>query len=518
MKNLDILTSLHLKIARKINSFLKGGLGFLIFIGVTYLITVAITISGVLILNFFFNEKGIKENFGLVLLLFAILAIVPTYSGIKAVAKSRMIFFKKAMEAKNSTFGKARFAEGFEIKETGLLGDGVVFGKFEKKLVTKPPSIEGHALIVGGTGSGKTRGVIIPTLLKWPGAVIIMDIKGELSRITKDRRSLLGDVFIFDSEGGGDCYDPIALCNTIDQAQDLARTLIPVPENGDPFWCEAAQAILAAFAYEGSVYGYKLSDIAEKLCTTPITELIAHCREHELRHVRLLASITYDTPEKTLGSIMGTLKSKLITIATDDNIRKATRRSDWTPETLETGATIYLKVAEHLLDQYKDIWTIIFNQCLKYLSKREDRKDPPILIGIDELPRLSKIQGLVNALATLRSRNVHILGVIQSMAQLDEIYGKDERKIIADNCRFKLVLGASDPDTQKYFSELAGQRTILAKGTTYGSGLVPNISRNEQGVPLIRPEEWANLEKSILFAPKLQPVPIDLAFWDLEKL
>lgn len=43
-----------------------------------------------------------------------------------------------------------------------------------------------------------------------------------------------------------------------------------------------------------------------------------------------------------------------------------------------------------------------------------------------------------------------------------------------------------------------------------------NMSRNEQGTPLIRPEEWANLEKPILLAPRLQPIPVDLAFWDKE--
>src|SRR5690606_3568475 len=136
------------------------------------------------------------------------------------------------------------------------------------------------------------------------------------------------------------------------------------------------------------IKGYKLSDIAEKLCTAPITELIDHCRNHELREVRILASVTYDLHEKTLSGIMGELKSKLITIATDPNIRKATQRADWTPETLEHGATIYLKVSEHLLDQYKDLWTVIISQILKHLSKREERKDPPILIALDEMPRL----------------------------------------------------------------------------------------------------------------------------------
>lgn len=431
-------------------------------------------------------------------------------------------YLKKAkdklfMTGKTETFGKARFSEVGEVLKTGLQGAGIVFGKMGHKLITKPPEVEGHTLVVGGTGTGKSRGCVIPTLLKWKGSALVIDVKGELSKITSERRWEHGEVYIFNPEGDGHCYDPIQLCTTIDQAQDLARTLIPLPEKGEPFWSQSAQAILSAFVYEGAIMGYTLTDIAERLCTTPIAQLVEHCKNHESREVRILASITYDLPDKTLGGVMGELKTKLITIATDPNIRRATQRADWTPETLEQGATVYLKVSEHLLDQYKDLWTVIISQILRHLSKREERKDPPILIALDEMPRLSKINGLTSALATLRSRNVHIMGVVQSMAQLDTIYGKDERKVIADNCRFKLVLSATDPETQKYFSDLAGQRTAMAKGVTVGAGLMPNMSRNEQGTPLIRPEEWANLDKPILLAPKLQPTEVALAFWDIEK-
>jgi type IV secretion system protein VirD4 len=218
-------------------------------------------------------------------------------------------------------------------------------------------------------------------------------------------------------------------------------------------------------------------------------------------------------PEKTLNSVVSELKTKLITLATDKNIARATSKSDWTPETLEFGATIYLKVSEHLLEQYRELWTVIISQLLRFLSKRNEYKQPPILIMLDEMPRLSEIKGLTSALSTLRSRNVHIMCIIQSMAQLDMIYGKDQRKVIADNCSFKFVLSASDPETQKYFSDLAGQKTSYSK--SYGGG---GRSESEQGTPLILPADWAHLDKPILLSMKLQPAKLDLAFWDKEGL
>lgn len=424
----------------------------------------------------------------------------------------------RAKKNKYQTFGKARFAETDEVLKTGLHGPGIVFGKIKRKLITKPSNIEGHTLIVGGTGTGKSRGIVIPSLMMWQGSAIVMDIKGELSKITSEKRKIKGNnIYIFNPEGESDCYNPIALCNSIDNAQELARTLIPLPDRGENFWCQSAQAIFSSFIFEGAKKGYTLSEIAENICTTPINKLIENCKNNSIREVRILASIAYDMPDEALGGVMAELKSKLITIATDENIRRVTQKSDWTPETLEHNSTIYLKVSEHLLEQYKDLWTVIINQILRYLSKRKEKKNPPILIALDELPRLGEIKGLTNALATLRSRNVHILGVIQSMAQLDEIYNQNQRKIIADNCRFKLVLSATDPETQKYFSDLAGQKTAMAKGVTVGASFLPNISSHEQGVPLVRPEQWANLDKPILFAPKLQPLPINLAFWDKEK-
>jgi type IV secretion system protein VirD4 len=449
----------------------------------------------------------ISSIIGILLFIVFIIGSIKVWPVYKAAAAEK--------KAASQPFGNSRFSELNEIISAGLQGAGIVFGKMKGKLITKPSTVEGHTLIVGAPGTGKSRGVAIPSLLLWQGSAVVMDIKGELSKITSERRKQYGKVFIFNPESEtGDCYDPILQCGTIDGAQELARTLVPLPKDSkDPFWIQAAQALLSAFIFEGAKTGGKLCSIAKTLCMTPITDLIEHCYNSDIEEVRLLASIAYDMPEKTLNSVVSELKTKLITLATDKNIARATSKSDWTPETLEFGATIYLKVSEHLLEQYRELWTVIISQLLRFLSKRNEYKQPPILIMLDEMPRLSEIKGLTSALSTLRSRNVHIMCIIQSMAQLDMIYGKDQRKVIADNCSFKFVLSASDPETQKYFSDLAGQKTSYSK--SYGGG---GRSESEQGTPLILPADWAHLDKPILLSMKLQPAKLDLAFWDKEGL
>lgn len=429
-----------------------------------------------------------------------------------AVHASRI--YKEKREGKYQTFGQARYAKAHELKQSGLTGNGVVFGRMDGRLIEKPPQQEGHVLVVGGTGTGKSRGVAIPTLLRWQGAAFVVDIKGELSRLTAQARP--GKVYIFDPERGGDAYDPLLEAKTVDGAQELARYLIPEPKSGDTFWAKSAQGILAAASIDGAYKGETLTEVAERLCVTSPERLVEELQGSEIRAVRLLSSLLVGMPEKTLGGVMAELRNKLLTLAADEGIARATARSGWSPATLEEGATVYLRVSEHMLAQYKELWALMAGQIMRHLSKREEKGHPPILLLLDELPRLGVMPTLLDALATLRSRNVHIVSIIQSMAQLDTIYGMHERKVIADNCRYKLVLSATDPETQKYFSDLAGQKTVLSQ--SWQSDIIkPKKSVSEQGVPLIRPETWAHRKKPILFAPKIQPAEIELAFWDQDK-
>ncbi|MEC0373328.1 type IV secretory system conjugative DNA transfer family protein [Paenibacillus chibensis] len=415
------------------------------------------------------------------------------------------------------THGDARFSTLNEVIAKGLLGAGIVFGRLKGKLIEKPSAAEGHVLVAGAPGTGKTAGVAIPTLFRFSGGAIVIDIKGELSALTAEHRKQFGPVFIFDPLNGGHGYDPIRECRTVDRAQNLARALVPTPEKADPMWSNNAQAILAAAVIEAAHTGGKLCEVAERLITTPAAQLIEELQESPVRSTRILSAVGADLPEKTLGGVMAQLKSGLFTLAADEGIAAATSRSDFTPESLEEGATIYLRVPEHLIKQYRELWTVMVSQFIRHLEQRQEKATPPVLMLLDEMPRLGELPGLSDSLATLRSRSVTVMSLIQSMAQLDEIYGSDKRKIIADTCAYKFVLSAGDPETQRYFADLAGQQTVYSKGITVGAGLVPNMSSNETGVHLVRPEAWARLPKPILMALGMQPTELDLAYWFKDK-
>jgi len=137
----------------------------------------------------------------------------------------------------------------------------------------------------------------------------------------------------------------------------------------------------------------------------------------------------------------------------------------------------------------------------------------PILMLLDEFPMLGKIPEIVtDALPILRSKKVTVCLIVQSLAQLELIYGRAARKVIADTCAFKAVLGATDPETQKYFSQLVGTYEKLKKQYTQSYNTFDTHSGSsiqssaEDGRPVIKPEEFGTLQKDLIL---LYPLPFN---------
>lgn len=389
---------------------------------------------------------------------------------------------------------------------------GVILGASDNQFIVKRAQESGHVLVAGGSGKGKGQCVVIPTLLNWKGSSLVIDIKRELYAYTHNVQEKKGKVIVFDPEQNGHQYNPILECETVDGCQFLARTLVPTPPKADPFWTGNAQNILSAACFEGHKNGQTLPQIAERILTTDSAKLVDELCNSQYREVVLLCSAVKGTPEKTLGGIFTELKGKLITIATDPNLKQALSGSEWTPATLEEGATIYMRVSERQVDNYKQVWSLIVVQILRYLSGRPERTDPPVLLLLDELARLGKVEGYSESLPTLRSKNVTIVSAIQSLAQLQEHYGKEVTRTIMDSKAYKLVLSASDNETQKVFSDLAGKVEKKKRGVNYsmsGGGVNEHLQWEEK----FRPESFAYLEKPIYYPPNLPAHEIDKVFW-----
>jgi len=397
---------------------------------------------------------------------------------------------------------------------------GVFFGKRRNQYVVKPEQTDGHVLVVGIPGSGKSSCIAIPTLRHWQGSVFAVDVKGELYAKTRQHRKNI-KIFEPQNEKTNYYYDPYVFLaksnNTAQEARAIAQAIIPLPHDvKEPFWIESAQIILT-----GAILHYYdakctfIQTLVEIQSKSP-KALISVVSESVCVKAALCVKPFVDMDGKVLAGISAEISRGITTLITDDEIVKALSceegREIISPADLEKGLDIYVKIPENLLRQWKNLLTLMVNQFITFFERRgESRDNRPILFLLDEFPRLGKIPAITDALATLRSKNITICLIVQSLAQLEMIYGNEARKVIADTCAYKAVLGATDADTQEYFSKLVGtfekvratqtqSRDFVGAATGSSSSFSEDIEKR-----IIKPEEFAYLREIIL----LYPLPLN---------
>lgn len=242
--------------------------------------------------------------------------------------------------------------------------------------------------------------------------------------------------------------------------------------------------------------------------STPTEQLVAEISQSNTAEARFFVNQFIGMDLKTLAGIATELSNKIMVFATDPDIKRCFSRSyTITPRELECGEDIYINIPEYRLEQWKGIITLIVNQFLKHFERRPEGEATPVLFLLDEFARLGKVETVINGLATLRSKKITICILTQSLAQLDMIYGKEARQVIADNCQYKAILNATDADTQDYFSRLVGtyDKTKKSQSADFdqytGMGRGTGTSQTTEERRIIKPEQFATLQDIVLLSP-----------------
>lgn len=394
---------------------------------------------------------------------------------------------------------------------TAPLPQGFIFGRKRRSFVRKPSDMDGHILVIGGAGSGKTSCVAIPSLMAWEHRVFAIDIKGELEVKTGRRRPNIKTFNPMSSISPG--YDPYYLLkmsdNPVQDAREIALSIIPLPQEiKEPFFIEAAQNLFTGAILHFFSVGYTFTATIEAVQGTPIEQLVTQISESGMSEARYFVNQFVGMNMKTLSGVYAELGNKIMVFATDPHIKRClSKPQSITPADLERGQDVYIQIPEDKLEQWKGLLTLIVNQFLKHFERRPDENATPVLFLLDEYARLGKVETVVNGLATLRSKKITICIVTQSLAQLDVIYGKSQRQVIADNCQYKAILSATDAETQDYFSRLVGtyDRAKTSKSANYahytGIGKGTGTSTTTEEKRIIKPEDFAILEDIVLLSP-----------------
>lgn len=409
--------------------------------------------------------------------------------------------------------------------------DGLLFGWQNgvegKNCTGAQRGTEGNFMIVGGNGSGKSAGIAKPTLKTWQGPICATDVKGELSDFYEElrhRRLVLRPYIKFDPMQA-DCpsYDPFGLLshdseeNLLNNIKEIAMAIAPVsPDDKQPFWAETEQGILVAAILYYFELGLSFSETMCKIASLSMSELCSILLQRGDVRIKVIIGEVATMKPETVANFDRGLRNKIMLFAVDPYISHAFRGQregancfSW--EDLDEY-NIFLCIPADKIEQWSGAVNLMYTQLIRHLERRPEKyseeysHSPQTLLLMDEFARFGKLEMITSALATLRSKNVNICLMIQSVAQLDKIYGEYDRRIIFDNCQFQAILRANDAGTQRYLCELIGTHMSIQRSMSEHrdefldtTGYSRQISETRDWV--VQPHELSTLDDVLLLTP-----------------
>ena len=390
---------------------------------------------------------------------------------------------------------------------------GYPVGKQGHNWVVVPDSMEAHCLILGGSGSGKSSTQIINLILKSRLPGFIVDVKGELYEKTAPFLLKQGrKIKVFNPSDPNTCgYNPFNAVRKESCVQDItiiANALVPLKPGAekDEFWIKSAQSYCAGalvWCWENNV---PFGEAMRIIQSTPAEKFVEKAMEKGSEDVKILLGQFVGMAPETLGSVFGQLSSSTVTMASDRDLQRCFNTENViSPEDLLDGTTIFFQIPEHKLSIYRDIVQLIIGQFLSFWERQPDGQKPKVNFILDEFFRLGKLP-VETSLATLRSKGTKIFCVTQSLGQISQLYGKDSMQALIDNFNITVVLGATSPESQRWFSEKIGTyyKNVQSKSSNHQTlklGGSIGSSSSEQERKLVKAEEFARLgDECILFA------------------
>ncbi len=440
--------------------------------------------------------------------------------------------FPNAASNHPSTFGSARWARPSEIEKVGLFTPrGVILGRLGPDYLRHDGPE--HVLLVAPTRAGKGAGLIVPTLLVWPGPVIVHDIKGENWRLTAGWRSRGSRILRFDpADAASARFNPLLEVrrgqSEVRDAQTIADSLVD-PDGAlqrRSHWEITAHAFLTGliihvlYAEDEKTLArmaHLLSDPAQ-----PVDRLLEamRCTPHLAGKPHPVAAAAaaelLNKAENERSGVISTAVS-FLSLYRDPVIAAVTAASDWRLDDLKDmrqPVSLYLIVSPSDLSRTRGLIRLILNQIARRLTETLPASPPetPLLLMLDEFPALGQLDFFETALGFLAGYGVRAMIVAQSLHQIEKAYGPNHA--ILDNCHVRVAFAPNDERTAKRISDLLGVTTAVRNQSSYSgkrsSAWLENtsVARQEAARPLLTPGEVMQLAAShaLIFISGLAPI------------
>ena len=437
--------------------------------------------------------------------------------------------YRHGMEYGSARWGTAKDIEPFMAPK---FADNIILTKTERLMMSnRPPDPKNarnkNVLVVGGSGSGKTRFFIKPNLLQcdsknFPVSFVVTDPKGTIvlecgqAMLKNGYKVKVLNTINFKKSMH---YNPFAYVHSEKDILKLVTTLMTNTKGdgsgGDPFWEKSERLLLTALIaylhYEAPVEEQNFATLLEMLNTMQVLE---DDEEYQNPVDLLFEELAKKKPNSFAGrqyklyklAAGKTAKSILIScgarLAPFDiqELRDLTMYDELQLDTLGDKKTALFLIMSDTDSTFNFLISMVYTQLFNLLCDKADDQyggKLPVHVRclIDECANIGQIPNLEKLVATIRSREISACLVLQARSQLKAIY-KDNADTIVGNMDSQIFLGGSEPTTLKDLSEMLGKETIDAFNTSDTRGNSPSYGTTFQkmGHELLSRDELAVLD------------------------
>ena len=432
--------------------------------------------------------------------------------------------YRHGMEYGSARWGNAKDIEPFMAPK---FADNIILTKTERLMMSnRPPDPKNarnkNVLVVGGSGSGKTRFWLKPNLLQCHSSYVVTDPKGSIvvecgNALLKNgyKLKILNTINFKKSMH----YNPFAYVHSEKDILKLVTTLMTNTKGegsgGDPFWEKSERLLLTALIaylhYEAPVEEQNFATLLEMLNTMQVLE---DDEEYQNPVDLLFEELAKKKPNSFAGrqyklyklAAGKTAKSILIScgarLAPFDiqELRDLTMYDELALDTLGDKKTALFLIMSDTDSTFNFLISMVYTQLFNLLCDKADdvyggKLPVHVRCLIDECANIGQIPNLEKLVATIRSREISACLVLQARSQLKAIY-KDNADTIVGNMDSQIFLGGSEPTTLKDLSEMLGKETIDAFNTSDTRGNSPSYGTTFQkmGHELLSRDELAVLD------------------------
>ena len=432
--------------------------------------------------------------------------------------------YRHGMEYGSARWGNAKDIEPFMAPK---FSDNIILTKTERLMMSnRPPDPKNarnkNVLVVGGSGSGKTRFWLKPNLLQCHSSYVVTDPKGTIvlecgQAMLKNgyKVKILNTINFKESMH----YNPFSYVHSEKDILKLVTTLMTNTKGegtgGDPFWEKSERLLLTALIaylhYEAPVEEQNFATLLEMLNTMQVLE---DDEEYQNPVDLLFEDLAKTKPNSFAGrqyklyklAAGKTAKSILIScgarLAPFDiqELRDLTMYDELQLDTLGDKKTALFLIMSDTDSTFNFLISMVYTQLFNLLCDKADdvyggKLPVHVRCLIDECANIGQIPNLEKLVATIRSREISACLVLQARSQLKAIY-KENADTIVGNMDSQIFLGGSEPTTLKELSEMLGKETIDAFNTSDTRGNSPSYGTNysKLGHELLSRDELAVLD------------------------